>query len=63
MKDFRNVAVSSRALLIREGRRELGKARYRYTTETLAVSKLTVCPVASLMKISRSCTDVIYEDK
>ena len=65
MKDFRNVALSSDALLIREGKRELGKIRYRHTTETLAVSRLTisVCVVTLLMKVFRSCTNVIYEDK
>ena len=42
MRDFRKVAVSSDALLIREGKRELGKVRYRHTTETLAVSGLAI---------------------
>ena len=42
MRDFRNVAVSSDALLIREGKRELGKVRYQHTTETLVVSRLTI---------------------
>jgi hypothetical protein len=37
-----NVAVGSDALLIKEGKRELGKVRYRHTTETLAVSRLTI---------------------
>lgn len=42
MRDFRNTAVSSDALLIREGKRELGKVRYQHTTETLAVSRLAI---------------------
>ena len=42
MTDFRNVAVNSDALLIREGKRELEKVRYRYTTKILAVSRLTI---------------------
>ena len=45
MRDFRNIAVSSDALLIREGKRELGKVRYQHTTETLAVSRLTIINV------------------
>ena len=42
MKDFRDIAVNSNALLVGERKRELGKVRYRYTTEALAVSRLTI---------------------
>ena len=42
LKDFMNVAVGSDVLLIRQGKRELGKVRYRHTTETLAVSRLAI---------------------
>ena len=66
MENFRNVAVDSDAFLIREGKGELGKFRYRHTTETLAVSRLTgyeYAVVQLLMKIFRICTDVIYEDR
>ena len=38
MRNFVNVAVNSDALFVRKGKRELGKVRYRHTTEALAVS-------------------------
>ena len=52
MRDIRNIAVSSDALLIRK------EGGY----ETFAVSRLTVCVcvVTLLMKIERTCTDVVY---
>ena len=62
MKNFRDVAASSGdALFIREGKRELGKVRYQHTTETLAVSssRLNISVMTLLMKVFRSCMDVI----
>jgi hypothetical protein len=51
MKDFRDVATGSDALLINDGKRRLGKVRYKHTTETLTVSRirLIICMVTLLI--------------